>query len=98
MITNKMDRETIESIAEKYGFTLWSINNASTLQFMDSRGINLLVHENGDYELKWLIPNTIFTIECPKCSPFGSEHFEKMLAKFRIEVTFRSFQEVEDGD
>lgn len=93
-----MNRETIESIAEKYGFTLWSINSASTLQFMDSRGINLLVYENGDYELKWMIPNTIFTIECPRCSPFGSEHFEKMLTKFRIEVTFRSFQEVEDGD
>lgn len=92
-----MNKEEIERIAENYGFTLWAIiNNGKTFQFLNDAGINLIVYDNADYELKWIIPHTLFEIICPKCGSFGSKHFEKMLTKFKIEVQFRTFQEIED--
>ena len=54
---------------------------------MDRYGINLWVDTEGNFTLKYLIPKSIFTFECPKCSPFDNDnHFEKLYRKFKHEV------------
>lgn len=83
---------TKDMLYEKYGFVQWAIMNrgdSRVYQFMDEQGINLFVDFNtGEFYMKWNIPKTLFTIECPKCSPISNvEHFEKMYNKFKLYVT-----------
>ena len=80
-----MDKNTLY---EKYGFSQWATlnrNGSRIIQFMDKLGINLFVDfETGEFYMKWLIPKSIFTIECPRCSPISNiAHFEKMYDKFK---------------
>lgn len=80
----KKEKE-IKILAEKRRFTLWATISGRYLQFMDRFGINLIVEiETGEFELKWSIPKSIFTVECPSCSPFSNdEHFYKIYRKFK---------------
>lgn len=76
-----------EELAKEFELTLWSINsdvNGKAYQYMDSLGINVIFNEwDQSFELKWMIPKSIFTIECPKCSPYtNAEHFRKIYLKF----------------
>lgn len=78
-----------DTLYEKYEFSELAVirNGESRIhQFMDKQGINLFVNfDTGEFYMKWLIPNTIFKIECPKCSPISNvEHFEKMYKKFKL--------------
>jgi hypothetical protein len=77
----------IEELAKDFEFTLWSTCNSSngkSYQYMDKQGINIIFNEwDQSFELKWLIPRSIFTIECPSCSPYtNKEHFTKIYTKF----------------
>lgn len=80
-----MITDDIKKLAESRGFTLWATISGKQLQFMDRFGINLIVTiETGEFELKWGIPKTIFTVECPSCSPFDNvEHFLKIYRQFK---------------
>lgn len=80
-----MDKDTLY---ERYGFSVWAIirqGESRIHQFMDKQGINLFVNfDTGEFYMKWLIPHTVFTIECPNCSPISNVvHFEKMYEKFK---------------
>ena len=77
----------IEEIANKFEFTLWSTSTTShgkSYHYMDPIGINIIFNDwDQSFELKWLIPKSIFTIECPSCSPYtNSEHFQRVYLKF----------------
>lgn len=77
----------IEELAKEFEFTCWStcntVNGKSYI-YMDPLGINVIFNEwDKSFELKWMIPKSIFTIECPSCSPYtNAEHFRKIYLKF----------------
>lgn len=83
-----MGKEEIRKLAHDRGFTLWAIIGGITYQFMDDIGINLFVNTTDEnFKMMYLVPHSIFRLECPDCSPFGSNtHFEKLYRKFRKEV------------
>lgn len=85
-----MTKHEIVSMAELRGFTLWSTeqnNRGSVYHFMDQCGINLWVDHEAHFRMEYLIPNSIFILSCPECSPFHNDnHFEKMYRKFKQEV------------
>lgn len=89
--------KAVKEIAEKRGFTLWATINGKTLQFMDRFGVNIIVNaDTGEFELKRLIPKSIFTMECPSCSPFDNdEHFSKIYRAFR-RVTRTILDDIEE--
>lgn len=77
----------LEELAKEFEFTLWSTMNTEhgkAYQYMDPIGINIIFNEwDHSFEMKWLIPRSIFTIECPNCSPYTNrEHFQKNYLKF----------------
>jgi hypothetical protein len=77
----------LDELAKHFEFTLWSTANTEkgkAYQYMDPIGINIIFNEwDQIFELKWLIPKSIFTIECPSCSPYtNKEHFQKIYLKF----------------
>ncbi len=85
-------RITIDEIVEKHGLTLWSTSTTAkgkSYQYMDFDGINVIINEwDKSFQLKWLIPRSIFTIECPVCSPYDyPNHFEKIYKRFIDAVT-----------
>ena len=64
---NNEQRPTLEDIINKYGLTLWSTANTAqgkSYQYMDYCGINVIINEwDKSFQLKWMIPESIFTIE-----------------------------------
>ena len=77
----------IKELAKEFELTLWSTANTpqgKSYQYMDSQGINVIFNEwDQSFELKWMIPQSIFTINCPNCSPYtNKEHFTKVYTKF----------------
>ena len=83
-----MTEDEVKALAEKRGFVLWATYRDGRLQFMDRFGINITVQpETASFELGWIIPKSIFTIDCPSCSPFDNdEHFNKIYRKFKRNV------------
>jgi hypothetical protein len=80
-------RPTLDELVTKYGLTLWSTANTAkgkSYQYMDCDGINVIINEwDKSFQLKWLIPKSIFTIECPSCSPYDyPHHFERTYRRF----------------
>lgn len=86
-----MTKNEIIAYAELKGFTLWATTEqGKKLQFMDERGINLWVNiQDNSFELAFIVPYSIFEVRCPKCSPFGSNHFDNMYKKFRTMVLLK---------
>lgn len=85
-------RLSLEDIINKYGLTLWSTANTAqgkSYQYMDYDGINVIINEwDKSFQLKWLVPKSIFTIECPKSSPYDyPNHFERKYKQFQDVVT-----------
>ena len=77
----------MEELAKEFNLTLWATANTAkgkSYQYMDPIGINVIFNElDQSFELKWLIPKSIFTIGCPSCSPYtNKEHFKKIYLKF----------------
>lgn len=84
---------TITQLTEKYKLTLWSTHKTSTgkeYHYLDDFGINIIINpETKEFSLRWMIPRSIFTIECPSCSPYDNEeHFDKIYNKF-LQTVFR---------
>ena len=80
-------RLTLEDIINKYGLTLWSTTNTAqgkSYQYMDYAGINVIINEwDKSFQFKWGIPNSLFTIECPICSPYDyPNHFDRTYKQF----------------
>lgn len=89
---NNEQRPTLEDIINKYGLTLWSTANTAqgkSYQYMDYDGINVIINEwDKSFQLKWLVPKSIFTIECPTCSPYDyPNHFDRTYKRFQDVVT-----------
>ena len=86
-----MTKNEIIAYAELKGFRLWAtVNQGKRLQFMDEHGINLWVNlYDNSFELGYIVPNSIFELHCPNCSPFGSTHFENMYERFRTMVLLK---------
>lgn len=83
---------TLDDIISKYGLTLWATANTAqgkSYQYMDFNGINVIINEwDKSFELKWIIPQSIFTIECPSCSPYDHpNHFDRTYRRFVDAVT-----------
>lgn len=83
---------TLVDLEVRYGLTLWSTaytGNGRSYQYMDYNGINVIINEwDKSFQFKWMVPKSIFTIECPTCSPYDyPEHFDR---------TYKRFQEVVD--
>ena len=77
----------LNEIAKEHELTLWATSNSEqgkSYIYMDNRGINVIFNEwDQSFEFKWMIPRSIFTIECPTCSPYtNKEHFAKMYGQF----------------
>lgn len=83
-----MTKRQAEDMLEKRGFQIWAVHNMREFQAMDRWGINLFVDwEKDSFRLAWSIPKTIFTLNCPECSPFSSQtQFEKMYFGFKKQV------------
>lgn len=99
-----MQRIEIDTLLETYGFNLWSTERTGRdtreYHYMESRyGINLWVNpDTKEFRMEWIIPHTVFTLKCPKCSPFTNrEHFEKMLMRFKKQVRIL-FEEATYGE
>ena len=78
---------TLEELVEKYQLTMWcSCNTAKgkSYTYMDRFGVNVIINDwDKSFQLKWIVPRSIFTIECPECSPYDHPgHFDKMYQKF----------------
>ena len=91
-MTNNEQRLTLEDIINKYGLTLWSTANTAqgkSYQYMDYDGINVIINEwDKSFQLKWLVPKSIFTIECPICSPYDyPNHFDRIYKRFQDVLT-----------
>jgi hypothetical protein len=74
-----------------YDLTQWSTirnDRGNSYQYMDKLGINIIFNDwDNSFEFKWIIPNSIFNISCPNCSPYTNrEHFDRMYQKFRLTV------------
>lgn len=77
----------MERLAEKFELTLWSTcsnTQGKSYIYMDPLGINIIFNDwDQSFEFKWMIPKSIFTIECPNCSPYtNEEHFTRLYLKF----------------
>ena len=77
----------LNEIAKEHELTLWATSNSEqgkSYIYLDNRGINVIFNEwDQSFEFKWMIPRSIFTIECPACSPYtNKEHFVKMYGQF----------------
>ena len=77
----------LDELAAQFEFTLWATmitEQGKAYQYMDPIGINVIFNEwDQSFELKWLIPRSIFTIECPSCTPYtNKEHFQRTYLKF----------------
>lgn len=85
-------RPTLDELVEQFGLTLWSTTNSvqgKSRQYMDYGGVNVIINEwDKSFQLKWLVPKSIITIECPLCSPYDYPH--------HFERTYKRFQEVVD--
>lgn len=88
-----ISREQIDSVLSKYGFTLHATarSNGVIQRFLYTNinsGISIVVYpDDNSFEISYCIPNSIMTINCPKCSPlYESEpkynQFHKMYTKF----------------
>ena len=79
-----MTKEEVKILAKERGLELWA-TYGDKLQFMDRYGINITVMpETASFEMGWMVPNSIFIISCPSCSPFDNdEHFKGMYRKFK---------------
>lgn len=82
-----MTKEIIEKLATKFNLTQWSVCSNSSGKYyvyMDPIGINVVFNEaDNSFEFKWMIPQSIFVIECPSCSPYtNEEHFSRLYLKF----------------
>ena len=91
-MTNNEQRPTLEDIINKHELTLWSTANTAqgkSYQYMDYDGINVTINEwDKSFQLKWLVPKSIFTIECPACSPYDHPyHFDRTYKRFQDVVT-----------
>ena len=83
---------TLDDIINKYGLTLWSTATTAqgkSYQYLDFDGINVIINEwDKSFQLKWLVPKSIFTIECPTCSPYDyPNHFDRTYKRFQDVVT-----------
>ena len=83
-----MTKNEIIAYAELKGFTLWAtVEQGNRLQFMDDYGINLWVNLNDcSFEMGYIVPKSIFELRCPKCSPFGGDHFDNMYQNFEMTI------------
>lgn len=77
----------LEELVKEFELTLWSTiytEKGKSYQYMDPIGINIIFNEwDKSFEFKWLVPKSIFTIECPSCSPYDDlGHFRKLYLKF----------------
>lgn len=80
-------KQALDALANKFELTCWSTSTTpkgKSYTYMDPIGINIVFNEwDQSFELKWLIPKSIFVIECPSCSPYTKiEHFQKIYLKF----------------
>ena len=88
MQENPTKDSIINELAEEFQLTLWSTcsdqKNQKSYVFMDDLGINIIFNTSDQsFELKWMVPKSIFTMECPRCSPYSNkEHFKKIYLKF----------------
>ncbi len=78
---------TLDELVEKYQLTLWSTCSTAKGKshvYMDRFGVNVIINDwDKSFQLKWMVPRSIFTIECPECSPYDHpNHFDRMYKKF----------------
>lgn len=85
-----MELKEIEKLLKEYDTTFqqWSIittaGSKKVYHFIDKYGINLNVSEDNQFEFAFVVPKSIFQLQCPECSPFtNKEHFRNMYRKFR---------------
>lgn len=83
-----MTKAQAEDMIKKRGFQVWAVLNTKMFQAIDRWGINLYVDWEEDiFSLGWNIPETIFNLSCPACSPFSSQaQFEKIYFRFKRQV------------
>lgn len=77
----------LNELAKEHNLTLWATSNSDkgkSYIYMSDNGINVIFNEwDQSFEFKWMIPRSIFTIECPTCTPYtNKEHFDKMYNQF----------------
>lgn len=81
-----MDKDKMRTIARIYGFEEWAILGGRDIQFMNDEGINLIIHENGDFDLKFKVPKSLSILELTAGSVDDLDFFAKHLNKFKSEI------------
>ena len=79
--------DILDELVKQFELTLCSTaltEKGKAYQYMDPIGINIIFNDwDQSFKLKWLIPKSIFAVECPSCSPYtNKEHFQKIYLKF----------------
>jgi hypothetical protein len=77
----------LNELAKEHELTLWATSSSEqgkSYIYLSNRGINVVFNDwDQSFEFKWAVPRSIFTIECPTCSPYtNKEHFNKMYNQF----------------
>ena len=77
----------LDELAKEHNLTIWATCNTEqgkSYIYMGSQGINVIFNEwDQSFEFKWAIPRSIFTIDCPTCTPYTKkEHFNRMYGQF----------------
>lgn len=81
-----MTKDKMRVIAKIYGFDEWAILGGKDIQFLNDEGINLIIHENGDFELKFKVPKSLSILELSAGSVEDLAFFAKHLNKFKSEI------------
>lgn len=81
-----MTKDEMRAIGRTYGFDEWAILSGKDIQFMNDEGINLIIHENGDFELKFKVPQSLSTLELSAGSVNNLSFFVRNLNKFKSEI------------
>lgn len=88
-------KNKLEKLVEKYAWTLCYTSNSSkgtSYSYRDYNGINIIINEwDKRFKMRWSVPHSIFTIECPTCCPYDDQdHFDRIYKQFDAVVcTYR---------
>lgn len=77
----------MQTLVDKYELSLFATSTTpkgKQFIYIDQFGINVVFNEwDKSFELTWIVPNTIFQLTCPNCSPYDYPgHFDRMYKKF----------------
>lgn len=89
-----MTKDEMRTIANIYNFDEWATLNGKSLQFLNDEGINLIIHENGDFELLFKVPQSLSILKLEAGSVDNLNFFARQLNNFKSQICLLTKGEV----